>query len=145
MADQGPATPGHPVVQGRLAAAVLPLPTTRPQNYTRMPINPVQFYSNHHPQKQSPLFSVLPPEIRNEIFGLVLLEQDSAPFSEQDFWYRPDYSSARFIDTALLRACRLVYIETSDLPLFNVTYRQWLGNDDRKCPRCKRLIVADFC
>ena len=97
-------------------------------------MDPVQFHSNHHPQHQSPLFSVLPPEIRNEIFGLVLLEQNSTLFSPQDFWYRPDYPSARFIHTALLRTCRLVYIETWNVPLLNVTHRRWLGSDERKCP-----------
>jgi hypothetical protein len=66
---------------------------------------------------------------------LVLLEQDSTPFSPQEFWYRPDYPCARFIDTALLRACRLVYIETWNIPLLDVTYRRWLGSGQRMCPR----------
>jgi hypothetical protein len=80
---------------------------------------------------------------------LVLLEQDSTPFSLQAYWYRPDYPAARFIDTALLRTCRLVYIETWNILLRNVTHRRWLGIDERKCPNSEssfsncRLAVID--
>jgi hypothetical protein len=101
---------------------------------TQAPINPSQFLSTYNPQHQSPLFSVLPAEIRNHIFDLVLLECDATPFSTEDFWYRPDYPASRAINVALLRTCRLVYLETWNVPLLNVTHRQWLGWDERRCP-----------
>ncbi|QDS76826.1 hypothetical protein FKW77_002903 [Venturia effusa] len=91
--------------------------------------------SGCHPQLQSPLFK-LPGEIREHIFSYVLSESDGREsISQHDYWYRPDYPSHRYIDTALLRTCRQVWVETYALPRRNVSPRIWLGSSDRESPR----------
>ena len=81
-----------------------------------------------NPQLQSPLFNKIPPEIRNQIFAYVLAEQDcAAEIPEYCYWYRPDYTRHRYIDVALLRTCRKIWLETYALPRINVTERIWLG------------------
>jgi hypothetical protein len=80
------------------------------------------------PQLQSPLFNKIPPEIRNQIFAYVLAEQDGATsIPEQCYYYRPEYTRYRYIDTALLRTCRKIWLETYALPRINLTERIWLG------------------
>lgn len=87
-------------------------------------------------QLQSPLFNTIPPEIRNHIFALVLVEEDSKDaISDESFFYRPDYSCYRFIDTALLRTCRRIWLETYGIPRRNVLERHWLGAIDRRAHR----------
>jgi hypothetical protein len=86
-------------------------------------------------QNQSPLFTTIPPEIRNQIFGLTLEEQDGKDaIAPQEYWYRPDYTHYRFIDTALLRTCRRIYLETRFIPPQNVTCRFWIGSQSRAAP-----------
>lgn len=92
-------------------------------------------------QLQSPLFNTIPPEIRNYIFALVLVEEDSKDaISEESYFYRPDYPCYRFIDTALLCTCRRVWLETYAIPRRNVLERHWLGASDRRAHR--RLMYA---
>ncbi|KAF2440668.1 hypothetical protein P171DRAFT_524669 [Karstenula rhodostoma CBS 690.94] len=85
-------------------------------------------------QFQSPLFGKIPPEIRNEIFGLALTEyvpegnEWMGRLSETKFrGYgnvlsrryvdRPGYRGLKTVDTDLLRTCKRVYDETKLLPL----------------------------
>lgn len=90
------------------------------------------------PQSQSPLFKI-PGEIREHIFSYVLSESDGREaISQHDYWYRPDYTNHRYIDTALLRTCRQVWVETYTLPRRNVSPRIWLGSTEREPPRSKR-------
>ncbi|TID20148.1 putative oxidoreductase [Venturia nashicola] len=87
------------------------------------------------PQSQSPLFKI-PGEIREQIFFYVLSESDGTEaISQHDYCYRPDYPSHRYIDTALLRTCRQIWVETYTLPRRNVSPRIWLGSTDRQSPR----------
>jgi hypothetical protein len=89
-----------------------------------------------NPQLNSPLFNKIPPEIRNYIFAYVLAEQDGATsIPEYCYWYRPDYTRYRYIDTALLRTCRKIWLETYALPRINVTERIWLGGLGRRPSR----------
>src|SRR5215469_12343860 len=89
-----------------------------------------------NPQLQSPLFNKIPPEIRNHIFAFVLAEQDRAAIPDYCYWYRPDYTHHRYIDTALLRTCRKIWLETYALPRINMTERIWLGWQSRQPSRC---------
>jgi hypothetical protein len=85
-------------------------------------------------QDESPLFSVLPGEIRNEIYSLALAEQDSTiPFDRHHAAYRPDYPNYRYIDTALLRTCKRMYQETHQILQNSVSVlRFWLGSPTRQ-------------
>ncbi|KAF7323736.1 hypothetical protein MKEN_00594500 [Mycena kentingensis (nom. inval.)] len=73
-----------------------------------------------HEQAQSPLFSVLFPELRNTIFLLALTEyevRDAArPWSKHSRYYRPDRTARRALSTSLLLTCRRIYLETHLAP-----------------------------
>ncbi|ESK95140.1 hypothetical protein Moror_13872 [Moniliophthora roreri MCA 2997] len=79
------------------------------------------------PQHQSPLYSAVPPEIRNMIFALALLYtyDKSRPFSTDTYYYRPDFLYRDRIDTSLLLTCRQVYLETWSLPLSRNDHVFW--------------------
>lgn len=65
------------------------------------------------------LFSKLPPELRRRIWALVLQTQCSSvwTYEPRSPAWRPDRTGAPFIDAALLRTCRAVYMEAWDLPM----------------------------
>jgi len=71
-----------------------------------------------NPQEKSPLFNLIPAEVRNEIFDLVFTAYDDKahPYPQDAYYYRPNFRYAHRIDTALLRTCRRAYIETRNLP-----------------------------
>lgn len=84
---------------------------------------------NSNPQLQSPLFSVLPSEIRNLIFEYAVCQVidplKSVPETE-NARRRPGHELQPVIDTSLLRTCRLVYYETRAIPLRSATHH-WYG------------------
>ena len=75
--------------------------------------------STMHSQQQSPLFNRLPAEIRNRIFHFALspYTKKESPYATNEYSYRPHfrYGDEHF-DTALLRTCRLIHSETSQIP-----------------------------
>lgn len=73
-------------------------------------INP----SNSHSQRQSPLFSKIPPELRNQIFYLSVSQDLSRLTSVHS-------TCAPGIRTELLRTCRLIYYETNSIPMQSAT------------------------
>jgi hypothetical protein len=88
-------------------------------------INP----SNSHEQLQSPLFSKIPPEIRNQIFELAASQHDDAvdPFEHYDkstrflnFDPATEQQRKRCLD--LLLTCRRIYYETSSIPMRSATH-----------------------
>ncbi|KAF2643216.1 hypothetical protein P280DRAFT_246406 [Massarina eburnea CBS 473.64] len=85
-------------------------------------------------QLQSPLFSKIPPEIRNEIFSLALTEFRYADYA------RPGYEGDKRIDVALLRTCKIVYGETRGMPDRNVEIVSWIGNG-RRAPEALTLTI----
>lgn len=70
-------------------------------------------FSSYNNQDQSPLFSALPPEIRNHIYiyALSKYEDFERPHSKNTYWWRPGDRAALRTATELLRTCRLVYNE----------------------------------
>ena len=80
-----------------------------------------------NPQIASPLFSILPAEIRNHIFYYALLAypDPARPYSRHSFWYRPGYTHARAIAVALLLTCRRVYLETDLSPVIHNEHIIW--------------------
>lgn len=72
-----------------------------------------------NPQIASPLFTIIPAEIRTQIFEYALIgyPDPAKPYSQHSYWYRPGYTHARAISTNILLTCRRVYLETDLLPL----------------------------
>lgn len=72
------------------------------------------------PQTSSPLFTKLPPELRNRIFFLALLEHDntSRPVPFHSLAYRPTHPFARSISgLPLLQTCKLIYLSFYLVPV----------------------------
>ena len=69
-------------------------------------------------QAQSPLFSVLPGEVRNLIYEFALsdYEDPNDVYSNDTCFKRPGYFARRRTDTDLLRACQRVYQEAWFIP-----------------------------
>ena len=88
-----------------------------------------------NPQIASPLFSLLPAEIRQHIFQYALLSHKdlSKPYSRHSFWYRPGYTHARTIAINLLLTCRRIYLETDLLPLTQNEHTVW-GVESSRVP-----------
>lgn len=103
--------------------------------------------SNFCDQSQSPLFSVLPGEIRDRIFAFALaeFEDTSVAYENNSCYRRPDYASPRRSDTALLRTCQLVYREAFFYPytLAELTlFLTWPERRPRKVTTVERLKPA---
>ncbi|KAK7187353.1 hypothetical protein PSPO01_06583 [Paraphaeosphaeria sporulosa] len=80
-----------------------------------------------HPQLQSPLFAVLPSEVRNLIFEYAICQRidpdpHESPPETQIARSRPHHERHPVTHTALLRTCRLVYTETRTIPLRSATH-----------------------
>ena len=89
-------------------------------------------------QEDSPLFAVLPPEIREQIFSYALSDYpDPNPqnhYEEETYYSRPSYFAPRRTDTALLQTCRAVYAETWFLPFMLREQVHWLSSNARAPP-----------
>lgn len=144
-------TSSHQQVESRRDGGQMPKPRQKPRPRSRRLMDKMRRRekvllnlideikkSGCNPQSQSPLFKI-PGEIREHIFSYVLSESDGLnDISQHDYWYRPDYPSYRYIDTALLRTCRQIWVETYSLPRRNVSPRIWLGSTEREAPRSKK-------
>ncbi|OTA80281.1 hypothetical protein M434DRAFT_401823 [Hypoxylon sp. CO27-5] len=90
------------------------------------------------PQDASPLFGVLPAEVRTFIFSLALTDYpDPTPdnqYAAETCYTRPHYFAPRKTDTALLRTCRAAYAECWFLPFVLQEQVHWLTAQDRAPP-----------
>ncbi|KAB5586098.1 hypothetical protein GE09DRAFT_1073321 [Coniochaeta sp. 2T2.1] len=93
------------------------------------------------PQTSSPLFSLLPAEVRSEIFSLALADYpDPSPqkhYRRATCYTRPSYFAPRRTDWALLATCRAVYAEAWHLPFVLREQTHWLTAQDRAPPEYK--------
>ncbi|RGP71925.1 alanine--trna ligase [Fusarium sporotrichioides] len=91
-----------------------------------------------NPQKDSPLFCVLPAEVRDNIFSYVLTDHpDPSPekqFSKKTCYTRPSYEADQSTDTRLLRTCRAIYRETWFKPFLLREHTEWAASRDRAPP-----------
>lgn len=104
-------------------------------------------------QHQSPLFRMLPGEVRSQIFALALTDYpDPAPekqYAAEACYTRPSYFSPRRTDTQLLRTCRAVYRESWHMPFTLKEQLHWVADPHRAPPgssrhrlrRCLRQIA----
>ena len=79
-------------------------------------------------QEESPLFNLMPGEIRDRIFQYAVTEHvfRKEEFEKNSHYYRPGFRFAdQKIDTALLTTCRRIYEETRHLPSRNHVQVEW--------------------
>lgn len=84
-------------------------------------------------QKDCPLFSKIPQEVRDEIFDLVFTPHDEkhVPYPKEVRYCRPGFRHAdRNLSTTLLRCCQLIYLETRDLPAKKYVQVDWIIEGD---------------
>jgi len=92
--------------------------------------------ASSHQQDQSPLFAIIPPEIRSQIFSLALTQcEDTSIEYDQDTCYkRPGYLAPKKTYTDLLRTCKRVYHEAWFMPWSNAEHVFYFAWDSRKPP-----------
>lgn len=92
---------------------------------------------NCHYQEQSPLFGLLPGEIRNKIFAysLVQFEDDAAAYPENSYWYRPGFKGPKKSSSSLLQTCKLAYTEGQRVFLEELEWAFWFGTLPPVLPR----------
>ena len=80
---------------------------------------------------QSPLFSIIPAEIRNRIFCLACTayEDPRRPYAFDDWCNRPGQKFCLTIDCALLRTCRRAYSEARLVSVAMNAHTFWYGSD----------------
>jgi hypothetical protein len=98
-------------------------------------------------QSQSPLFSVLPGEIRDRIFAYALadFEDTSVAYDSNTCYRRPDYAAPRRSETALLRTCQLVYQEAFFYPFAlaeQTLFLTWPGRRPKKTTTVQTLKLS---
>ncbi|KAF7556419.1 hypothetical protein G7Z17_g1389 [Cylindrodendrum hubeiense] len=90
------------------------------------------------PQDTSPLFTVLPAEVRSNIFSFALTDYpDPSPdkhYNASTIYTRPTYFAPRKNDAQLLQTCRAVYRECWFMPFVLKEHTHWIGHDDRAPP-----------
>ncbi|EKJ77751.1 hypothetical protein FPSE_02249 [Fusarium pseudograminearum CS3096] len=91
-----------------------------------------------NPQTDSPLFSIVPAEVRDKIFSYALTDHpDPRPhmqYSKQTYYTRPSCEADQSTDTRLLRTCRAVYRETCFKPFYLREHMRWATAPDRAPP-----------
>ncbi|KAK2002239.1 hypothetical protein LX36DRAFT_627258 [Colletotrichum falcatum] len=98
-------------------------------------------------QLESPLFSVLPGEVRNEIFALALIQyddDDDKAYPEDSYWYRPGFRGPRHSSSSLLRTCKLAYAEGQKVFLREQEFAFWFdrGPEGRTgSDSCERFFL----
>ena len=92
---------------------------------------------NYCLQSQSPLFSIVPAEVRDHIFYYALADYEDATnlYDQETCYRRPDYLAPRRSDTALLRTCQRIYHEAWFRPWTSAEHTLWLTSGDRRPER----------
>ena len=88
-----------------------------------------------HQQKQSPLFSLLPAEVRDKIFDYVFAayENKNRPYHPQNWFYRPGFHYHDRISTESLATCKRIYLRYYLKPIAINTHVFW-GSGNRGPP-----------
>lgn len=95
-----------------------------------------------NPQLQSPLFTKLPPELRDIIwrFASTPDEDLSNPYPETAYYYRPGYRAPHRTSTSHLSTCRLAWLESNAFLMQQSEHPFWLlrGPYDEQQSRRRR-------
>ncbi|KAK4893691.1 hypothetical protein LTR27_007938 [Elasticomyces elasticus] len=90
-------------------------------------------------QSDSPLFSLLPQEIRDLIwaFATAPFEDSNAVFGDTEYYYRPGHTARLRTDTTLLRTCRRIWLEANAMPMLQAEHSFYLHRaaPDKRDPK----------
>lgn len=92
------------------------------------------FTSSCQVQEESPLFNVLPAELRELVYTYVFTEFEdlSRSYDIESCYRRPGYMAPRKTHTSLLRTCQAIYKEAWYLPWTLAQHTFYLAWDGRK-------------
>jgi hypothetical protein len=78
----------------------------------------------YNEQSASPLFAVLPRELRDLIWAYATApyEDPNAKFEENAYYYRPGHTARLGTETSLLQTCRRVWLEANTLPMLQAEH-----------------------
>lgn len=78
----------------------------------------------YNEQEASPLFSVLPRELRDHIwaFATAPYEDPNEKFEQTAYYYRPGHAARLKTDTAILLTCRRAWLEANALPMLQAEH-----------------------
>lgn len=109
-------------------------------------------FTEYEEQKQSPLFSFLPSEIRHEIFAYALTSapETAGPTASQnternEYCVRPGYETRHRIWTELLRSCKRIYMEASLMPFTCSEHAFYMAWEERAPPHRMSLKQLQEC
>lgn len=90
-------------------------------------------FTKYNEQTQSNIFSLLPPEIRYEIFiyALTSSPDTTQPPGQDGYCTRPGYETRYRTYTELLRTCKKVYMEAWFMPFICSEHAFWMASRDR--------------
>ncbi|CAL5870573.1 uncharacterized protein PFLUO_LOCUS4812 [Penicillium psychrofluorescens] len=88
-------------------------------------------------QKQCPLFSTLPAEIRYDIFAYALTAapDSTQPIDDEGYCTRPGYETRHRTWTELLRSCKRIYMEAWFMPFLCSEHAFFMASRDRSQSR----------
>lgn len=111
----------------RAPAPAPPALSTPPPPEHALAVDLLASGTSPHPQDSSPLFSTLPPEIRNRIFYLTLLEYDdeTTPVEFDSYGYRPGHEYRKQHSLDLLTTCKRAYLEAYLIPVAATAHTTW--------------------
>jgi hypothetical protein len=104
-------------------------------------------FTNYADQRQSALFSVLPPEIRSEIYAYALASapDTTQPLDQDEYCIRPGYETRHFSWTQLLRTCKRVYMEAWFMPFVWSEHTFYMAQAERSPRRTMSVKNMQKC
>ncbi|KAJ5190197.1 uncharacterized protein N7498_009182 [Penicillium cinerascens] len=105
------------------------------------------YFIDYADQNQSGLFSVLPPEIRSEIFAFALASapDTTQPIGQDEYCTRPGYETRHFCWTQLLRTCKRVYMEAWFMPFIWSEHTFYMARAERSPRRTMSVEKMQEC
>ncbi|KAK5124314.1 hypothetical protein LTR85_002017 [Meristemomyces frigidus] len=81
-------------------------------------------YGKFNEQEASPLFSVLPRELRDHIWAYATApyEDSNEKFEETSYYYRPYHTARLKTDTSILLTCRRAWLEANAMPMLQAEH-----------------------
>ena len=78
-------------------------------------------------QTQSPIFSLLPREIRDLIwqFATAQYKDEQHQYKKNEYYYRPGHTARAKTDTNLLLTCRRIWLEANAFPMLQAEQCFW--------------------
>lgn len=102
--------------------------------------------SKCHPQEQSSLFSSLPREIRDLIWGFATspVEDPEHQYATNEYYYRPGHTARHKTCYNLLLTCRRVWLEANAMPMLQAEHAFWFyrAAPDARNPEWMEKLTA---